>query len=145
MYLIHPLPDSDRPAAWALVWQVFCTFEAPDYGPQGTAAFRRFLADPRETDALDVWGAYDGKRLLGVLATRNGRSHIALCFVDGAHHRRGIGTALFKALLSESRARPITVNASPYALPFYQRLCFVPTGPTQTADGIRFTPMQYRE
>ena len=80
---IRPLPACDRPAAWALVWQVFCAFEAPDYGPEGTAAFRRFLWNSQETDALDVWGAYEGQRLLGVLATRRGRRHIALCFVDG--------------------------------------------------------------
>ena len=141
---IRPLPACDRPAAWALVWQVFCAFEAPDYGPEGTAAFRRFLWNSQETDALDVWGAYEGQRLLGVLATRRGRRHIALCFVDGDHHRQGIGRALFRALLAESCARPITVNASPYALPFYRKLGFVPTGPEQTADGIRFTPMQYR-
>jgi len=36
------------------------------------------------------------------------------------------------------------VNASPYGLPFYKAIGFVPTDEEKTVNGIRFTPMEYR-
>ena len=38
---------------------------------------------------------------------------------------------------------PITLNAAPFGLPFYQALGFLPTAEEQTVNGIRFTPMRY--
>ena len=38
----------------------------------------------------------------------------------------------------------ITLNSSPYGLPFYQALGFLSTDQEQTVNGIRFTPMEYR-
>ena len=38
----------------------------------------------------------------------------------------------------------ITLNSSPYGLPFYQALGFLPTDQEQIVNGIRFTPMEYR-
>jgi len=36
----------------------------------------------------------------------------------------------------------ITLNSSPYGLPFYQAIGFVPTEAEKTVNGIRFTPMR---
>ncbi|MDD6308759.1 MAG: GNAT family N-acetyltransferase [Clostridia bacterium] len=36
------------------------------------------------------------------------------------------------------------MNSSPYGLPFYKALGFVPTDNEQIVNDIRFTPMKYR-
>lgn len=37
----------------------------------------------------------------------------------------------------------LTLNSSPYGLPFYLAIGFVPTGDEQEINGIRSTPMKY--
>ena len=39
--------------------------------------------------------------------------------------------------------KAITLNSSPYGLPFYQSLGFHETDAEQTVNGIRFTPVKY--
>lgn len=78
---IRPLAPSERPAAMQLVWDTFQRFEAPEYPPEGTEAFRRFVADETSWDTLEAFGAFENGRLYGVLAARENRSHIALFFV----------------------------------------------------------------
>ncbi|MBQ6119882.1 MAG: GNAT family N-acetyltransferase, partial [Clostridia bacterium] len=65
-------------------------------------------------------------------------------FVDGGYHRLGVGTRLFRHLLRDHPDETITLNSSPYGLPFYQALGFVKTAEEQTVNGIRFTPMIWR-
>ena len=38
----------------------------------------------------------------------------------------------------------LTLNSSPYGLPFYLTLGFVPRSEEQLINGIRFTPMKYQ-
>ena len=37
----------------------------------------------------------------------------------------------------------ITLDSSPYGIPFYKAIGFVPTDEEKTVNGIRFTPMKY--
>jgi len=90
-----------------------------------------------------MYGAYDSETLLGVIATRNKGNHIALFFVDGKHHRQGIGKTLFQIVLENSTAKEITVNSSPYAVEVYHRLGFVDIAPEETTNEIRYIPMVY--
>ena len=60
-----------------------------------------------------------------------------------AYHRRGIGNKLFDAMRRYYAHPVFTVNSSPYAVEVYRHLGFVPTDEEQSADGLRFTPMQY--
>ncbi len=102
-----------------------------------------FYQQQDEIGRLDVWGAYEGEKLVGVLASRNSLSHIALFFVDRDYHRRGVGRGLFETFLTQSDAEKITVNSSPYAVEIYQRLGFAATAAEQTTNGIRYVPMQF--
>lgn len=150
--IVRPLLAHELPAASALVQQVFDQFEAPDYPAEGIATFHRFTApeamDERlQNNVMQIWGAFRGDRLLGVLATRDS-THISLLFVEAAFHRQGIARMLFDvfrtACLSDAARCPITVNSSPYAVGVYLRLGVAPTAPECIQDGIRFTPMEYR-
>jgi GNAT superfamily N-acetyltransferase len=47
---------------------------------------------------LRMYGAFMENRLVGVIATRSEGAHIALFFVKGEYHGRGIGSQLFKTV-----------------------------------------------
>lgn len=142
--LIRELAEGEMPAALALAWKVFIEYESPDYSPEGTEEFRKTLQDDAYLAGIVCYGAFDGDKLVGLLGIRDVRRHICFFFVDGAYHRRGIGTRLFGKVLEAYPGQDITLNSSPYGLPFYKALGFETADSEQTVNGIRFTPMIYR-
>ncbi|MBQ4424172.1 MAG: GNAT family N-acetyltransferase [Lachnospiraceae bacterium] len=143
-YPIRILTESETDAALSLAWKVFTEYESPDYAPEGTEEFRKALEDQAYLAGLRYYGAFDGEKLIGLLAIRVRQRHICFFFVDGEYHRRGIGTKLFRQLLKDFPGQTITLNSSPYGLPFYKALGFKETDGEQTVNGIRFTPMEYK-
>ena len=117
-FMIRVLQKTEQLDALTLVWNVFQEYEAP--------------------------GAFIKERLVGVLATRSGGTHIALFFVDGAYQGQGIGRQLFEAVRIKCPAPNMTVNSSPYAVPIYHHLGFADTDVEQSVHGLRFTPMEVR-
>ena len=143
-YPVRRLAPEEYPAALELCWRVFLEFEAPEYSPEGVAAFRASLDDEERTRRLDFYGAFDGEKLVGVLCMR-APQHIGGFFVDAAYHRRGIGRRLFEAMRQDYETQVFTVNSSPYAVEVYRRLGFVPTDTEQLTGGLRYTPMRFEE
>lgn len=141
---IRRLSSGETTTAIALAWKVFTEYEAPDYSEEGIEEFHRSIQDEGYLSSLCAYGAYLSDALVGMVATRKNGTHIALFFVNGAHHRRGIGKRLFQAALSDCPADRMTVNSSPYAVPVYHRLGFSDISAEQTVSGIRFTPMEYK-
>lgn len=131
--------------ALALVWRVFLQYEAPDYTPEGVEEFRKSIQDGDYLARLRMYGAFLGETLVGVLATRNAGAHIALFFVEGAYHRRGIGRQLFEAARLAHPTGRMTVHSSPYARSVYHHLGFRDTMEEQVVNGLRFTPMERPE
>ena len=142
-YTLRRLTADEVPAALALAWEVFSEYEAPVYPPEGTEEFRRCLHDGHYLAGIEYYGAFEDGKLVGEIGFRPAQRHICFFFVKGCCHRKGIGTRLFQTLLCDAPGGAITLNSSPYGLPFYQKLGFVPTDREQTVNGIRFTPMQY--
>jgi hypothetical protein len=143
-YPIRILAEGETDAALALAWKVFAEYESPDYAPEGTEEFKKCLNDGTYLAGLRYYGAFDGEKLIGLLAIREQKRHICFFFVDGDYHRRGIGTKLFKRMREDFPGQKITLNSSPYGLPFYQTIGFAATDVEQTVNGIRFTPMEYK-
>ena len=141
--MIRPLREEEKESALRLIWKVFNEYEAPDYEPEGTAEFKKTLNDDEYLAGIRYYGAFDQDTLAGVLGIREQKAHICFFFVDGAYHRKGIGTGLFAKICEDHTNRTITLNSSPYGLPFYKALGFIPTGHEQTVNGIRFTPMEF--
>ena len=108
------------------------------------AAFRASLDDRERTRQLKFYGAFDGEKLVGVLAMRLPQ-HIGGFFVAAAYHRRGIGRHLFEAMRRDYGTQVFTVNSSPCAVEVYRRLGFVPTDTEQLTDGLRYTPMRFEQ
>ena len=142
--VIRRLTEEEIPAALALAWKVFSEYESPDYSAEGTEEFRKCLHDDAYLAGIVYYGAFDGKKLVGLLGIRDEKRHICFFFVEGAYHRRGIGTKLFGKILEDFSGQTITLNSSPYGLPFYKALGFEPADSEQTVNGIRYTPMTYR-
>jgi len=145
-YQIQTLCHQDIASSMALVWRVFCEFEAPEYSDEGIAEFKDFLNHVPANTELSLWGCFNDDRILGVIAVRP-PCHISLLFVDKEYHRQGIAKSLFKNVLADKSIldghSAITVNSSPYAVEAYQHLGFIPTDTEQTVNGIRYVPMKY--
>jgi GNAT superfamily N-acetyltransferase len=117
---------------------------------EGAEAFLQTLSPEAiagcvQADAMAYNTAWGGDALAGVLALRD-RSHVFHLFVAAAYQRQGVAQALWRHAMSEARAMGhnggFTVNATPYALPVYERFGFVATGPEVQTRGIAYVPMQ---
>lgn len=130
---------------------------------------RYFLADPdRPGDAAAFLGRLASAAIAETLADARYRYHVALAegvlagvvgVRDGSHlyhlfvaepfHGRGIAARLWDVASRDARARGnrgrFTVNSSRFAVPVYERLGFVATGPEQVENGIAFRPMERPE
>lgn len=152
-YEVRRLQPHEVNAALDLAMETYLEFEAPDYGPEGVTTFRRDIYDNEAFRAACVdgtnrmWGALDQGRIIGLMAMR-GESHIVLVFTHRDYHRQGVASAILQVLLSDIRRehpqlRRLTLNSSPYGLPFYLHAGFKPADAEKTINGIRFTAMTY--
>ncbi len=124
---------------------------ALEYEEMGIQTFRHFIeyhnmVEKVNQGEMKFYGCYLNQYLIGVIALRTGQ-HISLLFVRGKFHHLGVATKLMKVVENEVLAqnpkiRAVTVNASPYAVGFYEKNGFVALNKEQKADGIRFTPMR---
>ncbi len=84
--------------------------------------------------------------IAGVCAIRRG-NHLYSLFTASAFHRCGVARKLWERALADIRNsgyEEVTVRASNYAAPAYERLGFVRTGPCEEEKGIVSNPMHYR-
>ena len=80
-------------------------------------------------------------RIVGLMAKRS-ENRIVLVFTHRDYHRQGVASTILQALLNDVRRenpaiRRLTLNSSPYGLPFYLHA-------EKTINGIHFTPMTYK-
>ena len=153
MYDIRKVQSDEVDEALSIALEVFMEFEAPDYKPEGIEAFKSFIGDENliqgfKCGIAPMYAAFDNGKIIGVIGMRENKTHINLMFVKKEYHRRGIATEIFRFLLQDLRREPlslseITLNSSPYGLPFYLHLGFVPQSEEIEEDGIRFTPMKF--
>lgn len=139
---VRELEQEEITKALSLAWRVFQEYEAPDYTKEGVEEFYKSIHDENYLSKLCLYGAFAGKEIVGVIATRSGGTHIALFFVDGKYHRQGIGKQLFQTVWARCSFGKMTVNSSPYAVLIYHKLGFHDTDTEQVVNGLRFTPMK---
>jgi len=139
----------------------FARFVAPMLGLAGQVAFRMYVTEralrERLRDGAVAWCAEtveDEPTLVGYAELRGpagrepGTLHLTLLFTHVDWHRHGVARRLLGAvtehlLAADPPARQLTVNASAYATPIYERLGFVPGGEnTEGEDGIIASPMR---
>lgn len=152
--VIRRIAGHEVESAMALALEVFLKFEAPDYPPEGTDSFKRDIVENPEylenarKGICPIYGAFDGNKLVALMGMRSNKTHINLVFTQKSYHRRGIARAIFHYLLNDvlqenPALKALTLNSSPFGLPFYLAIGFVPLSEEQEINGIRFTPMIY--
>ncbi|MCF0118043.1 MAG: GNAT family N-acetyltransferase [Bacilli bacterium] len=133
-----------------LVFDTFMKYEAPKYSKEAVETFKKTgIEDKSYVNSLTMYGAFDEnhgvfeeEKLMGVIATKDKGSHIALFFVGDEFQNKGIGRQLFNKVIECTSATKITVNASPYAHDIYKHFGFVDTGEERVVGGIHFIPME---
>jgi ribosomal protein S18 acetylase RimI-like enzyme len=148
---------ADAAAIARLIEPGFARFIAPTLGDVGRVAFRLYVTEKALRGRLEqgavAWCALHEATAVGYaeLRGRDGRpdgiDHLTLLFTAVAHQGRGIARCLMRTLTAHLLAADppvaeLTVNASAYALPIYQRLGFCPTADAGELDGIVATPMR---
>lgn len=152
--VIRKITANEVDSAMALALEVFMEFEAPDYPPEGVETFKKDIVENPEylenarNGLCPIYGAFDGGKLIALMGMRSSKTHINLVFTKKEYHRKGIARAIFHYLLNNILAEnpaldALTLNSSPYGLPFYLALGFVALSEEQEINGIRFTPMKY--
>lgn len=140
---IRKLLRKEIDEALPLVLDVFNEYEAVHYPETGKETFCQAICSPEYLDMLTAYGAFDGDNLIGIIATRNAGSHIALFFVRGDYHRRGVGKMLFEECIKENKNKQITVNSSEYAVVVYKKLGFAQVDSLKEEEGIGYIPMLF--
>jgi len=138
--------DDEADEACALAVAVFDECVAPLYGDEGRRGFLIF-AQPaallrRRGEGYVTWVAASGPQIVGMLHVRDS-CHVSMLFVECGRQGAGIARALFETALARFvLVGPLTVNSSPNAVGFYERVGFCATAPEQIKNGIRFVPMR---
>ena len=83
--------------------------------------------------------------LAGAAALRHD-NHLFHLFVSPAWQRQRVATQLWREVMQYAKqqgrgGRPFSVNATPYAVPFYERMGFKVSGDRVETRGIAFIPM----
>jgi ribosomal protein S18 acetylase RimI-like enzyme len=136
---IHRPNTSETVKALELAMRVFTEFEMPDYETEAFANFQLAMGSE------NMFVACDDETVVGMINER-GAGHVSMLFVDGGYHRHGIGTALLNAIIDDLKSRgifAITLNSSPYGIPFYEHLGFKAMTEMQHKDGFLYLPMEY--
>ena len=143
-------PKDIRPAL-ELALRIFTKFVAPDYEPVGAVNFKKdCIENKKYLEHLScgnnlLFIALDGDIIIGMVAERN-NGEILLLFVESAYHRKGIATVLLSDMICALKLRrfdKITLDASPYSVPFYLNYGFKITDKVKNNYGCIVTPMEY--
>lgn len=152
--IIRKNASNEVESAMRLAFEVFMEFEAPDYQSSGVDTFKRdivenpeFLEKARQ-GVCPIYGAFNGEEIVALMGMRSDRKHINLAFTKKEYQRRGIVRNIFYYLLNDvlndnPSLEALTLNSSPYGIPFYLSIGFISLSEKQEIDGIRFTPMKY--
>lgn len=105
------------------------------------AAIRGLIAAPN----FRYYVGFVDHQVAGVVALRD-TTHLYHLFVVPAFQRRGLSRELWlhakAAAAAAGNRHGFTVNATPYAVPVYERFGFKATGPRAETHGIAFVPMK---
>lgn len=133
-----------------MIWATFVKYEGRDYTEEGIRNFFEFITD-EELYISFLKGEYrlmvalDGGKIIGAGSVRD-KNRLSLLFVDGAYHRRGIGSTILMKLCdylkTEAGERYMSLQAAPYAVNFYRKQGFRTVKPEEEYSGIRVTAME---
>lgn len=103
-------------------------------------------ADPDSTFAyaIDIDGIAVGS--IGAFRQENIHSRTAELgyYLSEQYWGKGVGRTLFEAMRKDYEKQEFTVHSSPYGVKIYEHLGFKATSEEQLVNGLRFTPMVFK-
>ena len=155
MYSSRTKSASDSRGVSRLIVTLFDEFVASGYSEKAAKTFRRQTGRQSRCTELREgetrWVAETlvaGTRgeLVGVIGVRD-FSHVHWLWVRKDWHHRGVASILLASVIADTRNQRqevmrITLNSSPYAIPFYLRMGFQISGDEIDQKGIICTPMK---
>ena len=167
-FLIRAMRAGDVARVSGMIQASFHRFIAHDYTPEGLKKFLEETSVDGISRILGEWplllvseGGADNERsvvsgmtglrrknhmfISGMIGMRR-RNHISLFFVDTRWHGKGVGRLLLKEAIQQTLQNnpdvtTITVNSSPFAVGFYEKMGFQRRGPERYMDGMLVNPM----
>ena len=147
-YSIRAMTDADIPSVASLLESLAREHIIREFSPQAKALFLGNNNDER-IRAFVARGfryhvAESGGRIVGFVGVRDNK-HLYHLFVVNDCQRQGLGRRLWAVARDECIAAgnpgSFTVNSSNNAVPVYERLGFVRSGPAKNDGGVRYNPM----
>jgi GNAT superfamily N-acetyltransferase len=147
---VRPILSGEEKQVSDLILRLFQEFVGHEYSQEGQERFTAYVtpAALRQRSEHDhfMLGAIKDEEIVGAIEIRQAR-HLSLLFVDQRFQRKGIARRLLeKALTRVHSENPmlacLSVNASRYAVPAYERLGFCTIAAEEIIHGMIFTPMQ---
>jgi predicted GNAT family N-acyltransferase len=144
-FTIRSIENADVENAFAVIKKAFDKFVAPGYSDEGVNEFYKYAGvqglKERISNDIILVAETPEEKIVGVIEIRN-HNHICLFFVDLEYHNNGAAKKLLSSALDLCGAQKIIeVNASPYAVPIYEKLGFKKQASEQLTNGIRYIPM----
>ena len=145
-WIIRSAGEPDAGAISALILGLSEYFipdpESPDVQPFLETLCPAATAERIGSAEFDYFVAEDNAGIRGVIAVQSGK-HLYHLFVDSRAQRQGLARLLWNHARKHSEANAFTVNASPYAVPVYERLGFTIAKAAQKKNGLVFVPMTW--
>lgn len=144
--LMHP---TDVLNVSDLIARVYNELVASEHSPEGVQEFYRYIQPSaflarQESNHFTLISVLQNN-VVGIIEVRD-YNHISLLFVATEYQRQGIAKELFHRAIQICQSNKpglsrVSVNASLYAVPIYEKLGFRGIGEKQVINGISFVPM----
>ncbi len=153
MITLRKFRKADTQVVALLVMSTYRQFNSTEYVSKH--AIKEYLDyyDPRKNAIKQLYEnfqrtpifyvAVDDNRIIGMIRGRPGR--ISNLFVDGEHHKKGVGRLLvnrFEFEAKKQESKEIKIRASLYATPFYQKMGYKKTTGIRNFRGLKVYPMK---
>ncbi|KAF7771255.1 hypothetical protein PCIT_a4322 [Pseudoalteromonas citrea] len=126
------------------------SFEASIAGSLGCEGITTFIEIAKSSAFLKrmqqdntILVAEDKQRIVAVIELKAGH-HIAMFFVDPDFQNKGVGRALFNAILPHVRTDILTVSASLSSIDIYKKYGFKYAGEVGESAGLVYQPMELK-
>ena len=142
---IREIREKDAESISMICMRSFETSIASSLPCEGVLTFTKiakasaFLERMQQDNTILV--AEDKQRIVAVIELKAGH-HIAMFFVDPDFQNKGVGRALFSAILPHVRTDILTVSASLSSIDIYKKYGFEYAGEVGESAGLVYQPME---
>ncbi len=150
---IRKLQKEDVEGVTLLIFNTFKKFNSEDYFEKEGVQRYLDMYDIKKNTPEELYKKFrkssffyvatEGERIIGII--RGNPEKISNLYVSGSCHKRGVGRKLvnkFEFVAKKEGAKKIKVNASLYAVPFYEKVGYKKTTGIRNLKGIKVWPMK---